>query len=322
MRRSCLKYVLCCIPCLVVGLACADEYRNEPIKPIPHETRLRPDKIKLGDRLFHDVRLSGDDSVSCASCHVLSGNGADGRVRAIGIGGATGPIRTPTVYNSRFNFVQFWDGRAANLEEQAGGPIHNPSEMGSNWDQVITKLRKDTDFVREFRSTYEDGISAGNISDAIATFERSLTTPDSPFDRFLRGDDQAITELQKHGYAVFKSLGCIACHQGANVGGNMYGRMGAMGDYFGDRGNPTDSDLGRFNVTGDDEDKYLFKVPGLRLASRGGPYFHDGGAENLGDAINIMARYQLGRSISDSDVAAIESFLESLTGNHPRLRAP
>jgi cytochrome c peroxidase len=295
---------------------------NEPIQPLQQIDDLNPDIIALGDKLFNDVRLSADDTISCASCHILSINGSDSRSSSLGIGGVLGPVKAPTVWNSGFNFVQFWDGRAVTLEEQAAGPIHNPIEMGSSWAQVITKLQQDPAVVSAFNASYPDGITPDNIQDSIATFERSLVTINSPFDRWLLGDDSALSDEALRGYHLFKSYGCISCHQGQNVGGNMFATMGAMGrGYFTERGGEiTKSDLGRYNVTGESSDKHMFKVPSLRLAVRQSHFFHDGSSTSLTDAIQTMAHHQLGRTISDRDITAITSFLESLVGEHSRLR--
>ncbi len=294
---------------------------NEPLLPLQPFKNLDPAKVALGDRLYHDVRLSADNSTSCASCHDLSTNGSDSRASSIGIGGAVGPIKAPTVYNAAYNFVQFWDGRAATLEEQAAGPVHNPIEMGSNWEQVLDKLGRDEELVEAFEALYPDGLTPDNITSAIADFERSLITADSPFDRWLKGDESALNELELRGYQLFKSYGCSSCHQGRNVGGNLYASMGAIGDYFGHRGRPVvEADLGRFNVTGEEADRHFFKVPSLRLVARQKYYFHDASQTRLSDAIRIMGRYQLGREIPDQDIDAINAFLHALVGSHPRMR--
>jgi cytochrome c peroxidase len=292
------------------------EGMGEPILPIPvpEFTTLEKAQIALGRTLFNEPRLSHDNSTSCASCHSLDLAGADGQRVSTGIRGTMGSVNAPTVINSVFNFAQFWDGRAATLEEQAAGPVHNPIEMGSNWDEVLEKLQRDEGYPARFAALYADGLTAENIQRAIALFEHSLVTVDAPFDRYLRGDQQAISDEAKRGYRLFKSYGCIACHQGKNVGGNMYARMGAVDNYFISKQKLEPSDMGRFNVTGDEGDQYVFKVPGLRLVTRTGPYFHDGSAATLEGAINTMARYQLGRRISHEDSSLIIHFLESLSG--------
>jgi cytochrome c peroxidase len=297
------------------------DIRNEAIKPLPLKLDLNLKLVTLGDRLFHDTQLSQDNSISCASCHQLSLGGTDHQARSTGVGGVLGGIKAPTVYNSGFNFVQFWDGRANTLEEQASGPVHNTQEMASNWPEVIRKLNADPQVVEAFAELFPDGITPQAIVSAIAEFERSLVTADSRFDRWLRGDDTAIDNFELRGYRLFKDYGCISCHQGVNVGGNLYAYMGAMGDYFADRGRKVvEADLGRFNVTKKVEDKHFFKVPSLRLAAINPPYFHDGSVSKLSEAVQIMGRYQLGREIPQDEVVAIVAFLYTLVGEHRRLK--
>jgi cytochrome c peroxidase len=298
---------------LMVLAPASAQVLNEPIQPLPEKLDLDAGKVSLGRALFHDKRLSKDNSISCASCHDLAKGGVDGRKSALGIKGQVGPINTPTVLNSGFNFRQFWNGRAATLEEQAAGPVHNPGEMGSNWQEVLGKLGQDAKVVGLFKSVYADGLQPRNIQDSIATFERSLVTP-SRFDRYLRGETNAITEDERRGYQLFKNYGCVACHQGINVGGNMYQTFGVLGNYFKDRGNITDADLGRYAVTKNELDRYVFKVPSLRNVALTAPYFHDGSAPTLEAAVEIMFRYQLGRPAPAADKASIISFLKSLTG--------
>lgn len=293
-------------------------WRAGPFAPLPDLPDVDPQKVRLGEVLFHDPRLSTDDTVSCATCHDLNHGGADGRETALGIDDQEGPINTPTVFNSAYNFSQFWDGRADNLEQQAAGPVHNPVEMGSNWTEVTAKLSADPKIKAAFRDLYPDGITADNIVDAIATFERTLVTVDSPFDRFLLGDQTAIDAEAKRGYELFQSYGCSSCHQGLNVGGNMYQTMGAMGDYFGDRGDENETDQGRFHVTGREMDRHVFKVPSLRMVVHTAPYFHDGAANTLEEAVELMAKYQLGRDIPPEDLKPIVAFLHTLAGEYKR----
>lgn len=289
---------------------------REPIKPIPTTLKLDARKVALGDKLFHDVRLSRDNSISCASCHALDKGGTDRRERSLGLKDAEGPINAPTVFNSGFNFKQFWDGRAENLEAQVDGPTQAEAEMGSKWEDVVQKLRADAGYTAAFKQNYPDGVQRQNVKDAIAEFERSLITPNARFDRWLRGDDQAITTEELEGYRKFKSYGCASCHQGVNVGGNMFETLGAVREYFAERGNVTKADLGRFNVTGKEEDKHVFKVPSLRNVALTPPYFHDGSAKTLDEAVRVMARYQLGRPLPDADAALIVKFLQTLTGEY------
>jgi len=297
--------------------ASAGESRaDEPIKPIPTTLKLNGRKVALGSKLFHEVRLSRDNSISCASCHSLEKGGTDRRTRSVGLKDAEGSINAPTVFNSGFNFKQFWDGRAENLETQVDGPTQAEAEMGSKWEDVLQKLRADAGYSAAFKDSYPDGVQRQNVKDAIAEFERSLITPNSRFDRWLRGDDKAITTEELEGYRKFKSYGCSSCHQGVNVGGNMFETLGAVREYFAERGNVTKADLGRFNVTGKEEDRHVFKVPSLRNVALTPPYFHDGSAKTLDAAVRAMARYQLGRPLPDADAALIAKFLQTLTGEY------
>lgn len=182
--------------------------RNEPITPLPANQDLQQAKVSLGEQLFHDPLLSGDNTISCASCHSLATGGTDQLVHSIGVDGKKSSVNSPTVFNSGLNFVQFWDGRAATLEEQIDGPLNNPDEMDSNWDDALRKLRESSAYVNSFAAVYSDGIQAANVRDAIATFERSLTTPNSRFDRYLRGENNALTAEEYEGYRLFKDYGC------------------------------------------------------------------------------------------------------------------
>lgn len=288
----------------------------QALRPLPELPPLRPERVALGARLFVDTRLSADYSLACISCHRFDLGGADGLPVSVGILGREGGINAPSVFNSGLNFVQFWDGRALTLQEQAAGPIHNPLEMGASWSLVIERLGADESMRQAFRQAYPDGLTAANIADALASFEQSLLTLDSPFDRYLRGDEEALDELARAGYQRFRDFGCVSCHQGVLLGGNMFQKFGVLGDYFADR--PlTAADLGRYNVTGREEDRHVFKVPGLRNVALTAPYFHDGSAPTLEVAVAIMGRYQLGRDLAAEDVKAIVAFLNSLTGRIP-----
>ena len=285
---------------------------TEPLLPLPDTPPLPQAKVRLGEALFFEPRLSRDNSISCGNCHDLKHGGVDRKQFSLGLNKAMGNVNAPTVFNASLNFTQFWDGRAASLEEQAAGPVHNPIEMDSSWPEVIGKLEKDAGYRRKFAEIYVDGIKAANIVDAIATYERTLLTP-SRFDRYLRGDTQAITELELTGYRKFKEYGCTSCHQGVNAGGNMYQKFGVLDDYFSGK-KVGKADLGRYNVTGLEEDRHVFKVPALRNVAVTPPYFHNGSELELGDAVKIMGQYQLGRELTPEDVRAIVAFLNSLTG--------
>lgn len=293
---------------------------SEPIAPLPKTISLDQAKVAIGKKLFSDPRLSRDGSISCASCHILERAGTDGQIRSFGINAAQGLRNTPTVFNSGFGFRQFWDGRALTLEEQVDGPLTNPVEMGSSWKQVIDKLKSDPVYVDLFRNAYrEEGISKTSISDALATFQRALVTPNAPFDRWLRGETGAISSEAVRGYALFKSYGCISCHQGAAVGGNMFERVGLVHNFFADRGRNDQSDQGRFNQTNEEDDRHEFKVPSLRNVALTAPYFHDGSVATLPDAIRLMGYYQLGVKLPQEDIRLMEAFLQTLTGEKPEV---
>ena len=282
----------------------------EPISPIPLTIEVDKQKVQLGKKLFFDTILSRDNTISCASCHDLENGGDDGLKFSFGIKGQEGDINAPTVLNSVYNFRQFWNGRAENLAHQSWGPIENPVEMGNTFRQLIATL-KETPYKKQFDDIYADGITKINIGDAIAEFEKTLITPNAPFDKYLRGDKSAITQNQKEGYELFKSKGCIACHHGINVGGNLYNKFGVMK-------NAQSKRLGRYEVTKKESDKYYFKVPSLRNVEHTAPYLHDGRFENLENVVKFMARYQLGRIITKDEIEKITSFLKSLSGEIPK----
>jgi len=303
-------------PAVVGTIATPKALDREPVKPIPLTVNLDARKVALGRDLFNEPKLSRDGSVSCATCHNLQTGGDDGRALPVGIGGKKGTINAPTVFNSGASFKQFWDGRANNLEEQVNGPVLAQHEMGTTWEEVVRKLQATPQYASAFAVIYRDGVQAANIRNALAEFERSLITPNSRFDRFLRGDDTALVASEKEGYRKFKSYGCTSCHQGVNLGGNMFETLGAMADYFADRGDITPADLGRFNTTGREEDRYVFKVPTLRNIALTAPYLHDGSAPTLEAAVKVMVRYQLGRDLPPEDLAQIVEFLKTLTGEY------
>lgn len=286
------------------------------ILPIEPAVGLDPKKVSLGAKLYNDPILSEDNIISCATCHRLDAGGTNGLPMSVGIAGGIERINVPTVFNSSLNFRQFWDGRAKTLEEQVTGPLENPLEMGSNWPSVISRLKASSDYVEQFSGSYDEGITQETVSHAISEFERSLVTPDSDFDLYIKGDETALSQQQLAGLKLFEELGCISCHQGQGIGGNMFQRMGAKLDYFAGRDDLTEFDMGRFNATGDEFDRHRFKVPSLRNIALTAPYFHDSSAATLEDAIQTMVRYQLGRRLKDTDIQSIKAFLESLTGKY------
>lgn len=295
----------------------ADAFRHEAVQPITTTFPVNPAKVALGDKLYHDTRLSGDDTVSCASCHALDKGGVDRLDVSVGVGGSKGPINAPTVFNSAFNVHQFWDGRAADLQEQAGGPPMNPLEMAStSWQQIVGKLAQDAPLSAEFAALYPDGITAKNITDAIAEFEKTLVTPNSRFDLFLKGQSDALSRVEQEGYALFKEAKCATCHVGEAMGGQSFELMGVKKDYFADRGNVSEVDHGRYNVTKDPKDMHRFKVPTLRNVALTAPYFHDASARTLEEAVDKMAEYQVGVKLSKDEVGKIVAFLNTLNGQY------
>lgn len=278
----------------------------EVITPIPLDVNIDVKKADLGKELFFDVRLSKDDTISCHSCHLLNQGGVDNKKLSDGVEGKLSIINTPTVFNSIFSFTQFWNGRSKNLHEQVFGPISDPNEMAMSFEELEIKLRK-TDYLKKFFSIYKDGITINNIADAIVEYEKTLITPNSPFDKYLRGDETAISDKAKRGYQIFKEQGCIACHHGRNVGGNLYAKFGVVSEV-------ETKSKGRYEVTKNEEDLYYFKVPSLRNIELTYPYLHDGRFETLEDTVKFMANYQLGKSLDKEQISDIISFLVSLTG--------
>ena len=292
---------------------------EEPISPIPETVDVNPEKVELGRRLFHDPILSKDGTISCASCHDLATGGDDGRRISLGVDDKPGKVNSPTVFNAGMNFKQFWDGRARTLEHQIDGPVQSAFEMGSLWPDVIARLYKDEDYPGLFKNIYPNTIDRRNVKDAIVEYIMSLNTPNSRFDRWLKGEKNALNSQEKRGYELFKDYGCVSCHQGANVGGNMFQVFGVLNDYFKKRGDITDADLGRYNITGNEEDRHSFKVPSLRMAAMTAPYLHDGNAKTLRDAVDAMFEFQLGREAPDRDKDDIVAFIKTLVGEHEEL---
>jgi cytochrome c peroxidase len=285
-------------------------------KPVHAATTTgRDPKVELGKKLFLDPRLSHDGRVSCDSCHDLRRYGVDGTALSIGIGHQTGTRNAPTVYNAFANFTQFWDGRAATLEEQAKGPILNPAEMGSHEEEVAAVLAQAPDYDAPFKKAFpgtENVKDLDHVAIAIAAFERTLVTP-SRWDAFLLGDSRALSREEQQGLKVFINSGCMVCHTGVNLGGASFERLGVVEPW------PNTSDRGRMNVTGSPSDSMLFKVPTLRNVSRTAPYFHDGSAATLAEAVQRMGRHQLGLDLNEAETGAIVAWLDTLTGDLPAM---
>jgi cytochrome c peroxidase len=269
--------------------------------------------------LYNDVRLSVDNSISCASCHDLSKGGTDNKPFSEGVGGQFGGINAPTVFNATFNFVQFWDGRAVDLAAQAAGPPTNPVEMAhKSWRDIENILSADKEFAQAFTAVYTDGVTEANICNAIAEYEKTLITPNSPFDLYLKGNAEAMTEAQIKGYELFKNNSCATCHAGVNFGGLSYEYMGTHKDYFAARGTElTEEDYGRGKQEEDVFFDHRFKTPGLRNVALTAPYFHDATQTTLLDAVNAMVEYQTSETISNEEAEQIVEFLNALTGEIP-----
>ena len=318
MKKSALVFFslllfswLCCKnPALVV--------KDEPIKPIPVAEKFDEKKVELGKMLYFEPRLSKSGWISCNSCHNLAMGGDDNMPTSIGHKWQLGPINAPTVLNAKYNLAQFWDGRAADLKEQAAGPIANPKEMSFTHNFAVEAVASIPEYVKLFEGVYgSDEVDLDRITDAIAAFEETLTTPNSPFDKWLKGDNAALSEAAVKGYTLFKDIGCIQCHAGIGVGGESFSKMGTYKPYDKDTEN-----LGRYNVTGLEEDKYKFKVPLLRNIELTAPYFHDASAWSLEEAVAVMADYQFGKTLTAGEMNNMVAFLKSLTGKQPELIYP
>ncbi|RUO22977.1 cytochrome C biogenesis protein CcsA [Aliidiomarina minuta] len=296
----------------------ADRVANEPIKPIQAVQVDDPEKVALGKKLFFEPRLSRSGFISCNSCHNLSRGGSDNLPTSIGHNWQQGPINSPTVLNSSLSMAQFWDGRAETLQEQAAGPIDNPLEMAFTHTLAVEVLRSIPAYLDLFEGVYNTrDINIDHVTDAIAVFEETLVTPNGRFDQWLKGDDEALTEQELAGYKTFKEIGCAACHYGEAVGGKDFHRMGIVNQYATE--NPSQ---GRYEVTGDESDRFSFKVPTLRNVELTYPYFHDGAVWTLEEATEIMAYLQLGRELPEQDIDNMVAFMKTLTGEQPQIQVP
>jgi cytochrome c peroxidase len=303
---------------LAIGLPAAWAAANEPIQPIPPAKVTNPAMVELGKKLYFDPRLSKSGFISCNSCHNLSMGGSDNLKTSIGDHWKQGPINAPTVLNSSMNVAQFWDGRAADLKAQAGGPIANPGEMGFTHKLAVDVIKSIPGYVADFKKSFgSDKVDIDRITQAIAAFEETLVTPNSRFDKWLKGDKKALTANEQAGYKLFKDSGCIACHNGPAVGGNSFQKLGVVEPYK--TNNPAE---GRVAVTGKDADRFNFKVPTLRNVELTYPYFHDGAADTLPEAVNTMGRVQLGKHFTPEENAKIVAFLKTLTGDQPDFKMP
>lgn len=293
-------------------------FAKEPIDPIPPVKNINLAQVELGKKLFFDPRLSKSGFISCNSCHNLGMGGTDNLKTSIGHKWHQGPINSPTVLNSSMNIAQFWDGRAEDLKAQAGGPIANPGEMASSHTLAVDVLESIPEYVIEFKQTFgKDHINIDQVTEAIAEFEKTLVTPNSRFDQWLLGNKDALTSKELAGYKLFKDSGCVACHYGPAVGGLSFQIMGVVEPY-----ETKSTAEGLIAVTGKDADRFKFKVPTLRNVELTYPYFHDGEAETLTEAVDVMGRLQLGKKFSSAENANIVAFLKTLTGDQPSFLLP
>jgi cytochrome c peroxidase len=291
---------------------------DEPIQPVAAAKPKNPALVELGKKLYFDPRLSKSGFISCNSCHNLSMGGTDNLKTSIGHNWQQGPINSPTVLNSSMNVAQFWDGRAADLKAQAGGPIANPGEMAFTHELAVEVLHSMPGYLAEFKKAFgSDKIDIDRVTTAIAAFEETLVTPDSRFDKWLKGDRKALSKQELAGYQLFKDSGCTACHNGSAVGGGSFQKLGVVEPYK--TSNPA---VGRMGVTGNEADRFYFKVPTLRNVELTYPYFHDGAAATLKDAVDTMGRIQLGKNFTADENAKIVAFLKTLTGTQPTFTLP
>jgi cytochrome c peroxidase len=302
--------------CAAVVAPLAETADGEPVTPVPAVEGLDPAKIELGRRMFHDVRLSRGERISCAACHDLARGGDDGRGRSTAADGRPLDFNTSTVFNAALNARLNWRGNFRTLQEQNEAVLLDPRLMNATWPDLLAKLRADADHLMAFNARYGAPPAREHVLDALATFQRSLLTPDARFDRHLRGEPGAISADEARGYQLFKAYGCIACHQGVNVGGNLFQKFGVFHDPFAERGSVDASDLGRYTITGREADRNVFRVPSLRNVAVTAPYFHDGRAASLSQAVETMARSQLGRELPGGDIDLIVKFLRTLTGRY------
>ena len=316
------------VSALVLAGSVSVAFAAEPlptVAPAPADNPTTAEKVELGKMLYHDPRLSSTGTVSCASCHNTMLGGEDNRPNSMGVNGQTGGRSAPTVWNSAFNHVQFWDGRAASLEEQAAGPVTNPIEMGmKSWDDVVARLKTIEGYQAAFAAAFgPESISKDTATKAIAAYERTLITPNSAYDKYVGGDQNAMTEQQIRGMEKAIELGCTGCHSGPAFNGpGMFQKFPMHSNQYFEAQYHFSQDLGVAEVSKKAEDQHLFKVPTLRNVALTAPYFHNGSVKTLEEAVKIMAKLQLDKDLSKEDVADIVAFLNALTGPFPKQQMP
>ncbi len=301
------------------------------VAPAPEDNPTTPEKVALGKMLYMDPRFSSTGTVSCNSCHNIMEGGEDSRPVSMGVHGKTGGRNAPTVWNSAFHSVQFWDGRVNLLEDQAKGPVTNPVEMGvSDLDKAMSRVRAIPGYKPEFEKAFgKNSMTVENAAKAVAAFERTLITPDSAYDRYVKGDKKALTAQQKRGMEKFAATGCTGCHSGPAFNGpkqpfgqGNYAKFPTFSDNKYVNQYHLDADKGRIEATGKPEDAHMFRVATLRNISDTAPYFHNGSVNDLHEAVRIMAKTQLNQDLADKDVDDIVAFLNALTGKYPEITMP
>lgn len=316
---------------ILVTVASAQLQALPDTPPIPSNNPQTSEKIQLGKALYFDKRLSKDGTISCNSCHNVMGSGTDNKQFSSGVGGKKGGRNSPTVWNAAFMSVQFWDGRAKSLEEQAKGPMTNPVEMAmENHDAVVKRIKSSPEYVRDFEKVFgKDSVNIDNIVKAIAAYERTLITPNSAFDKFIKGDQNAMSAAAQRGMAKVQEVGCMACHMGPNFAGpqlpegqGFYQKFPTFADNEYEKKYKFTQDLGRYDVTKSDSDKHMFRVPTWRNVALTAPYFHNGSVKTLDEAVRVMAKTQLNKDLKKDEVSDIVAFLKSLTGERPKQTTP
>jgi len=322
------RYVVAWLVALTISFGveavCALDHANprEPLAPLEIPNRLDTSKVELGAALFSDPILSGMNKLSCITCHDLTKGGTVNAKRTIGYKGRLHRFNAPTIFNVGNNYRLGWRGDFTSLEDQNERVLLDENLMAATWPTLLSRLRASPHYSSSFDRIYGHPIQRADVLDALATFQRSLVTPNSPFDRYLKGDDGALTQNEIEGYHLFKEYGCVSCHQGSNIGGNMFQKFGIFSPPS-MASSENDGDLGRFTLTGKEDDRGVFRVPSLRNVAVTAPYFHDGRVSSLPEAVEIMGRSQLGRRLTSHDVDSLVAFLNTLTGeyNGHRLQA-
>ncbi|MGD8641856.1 MAG: cytochrome-c peroxidase [Gammaproteobacteria bacterium] len=333
MNRTLTAMAVCIVGLFVVSHA-ANAFEVLPkTPPVPEDNPVTPEKVQLGKQLYFDPRLSKDGTLSCNSCHNVMANGTDNRPVSVGVNAQKGGRSAPTVWNAAFLTTQFWDGRAATLEDQAKGPILNPIEMGMpDPETAVNRIKNIPGYVKQFENVFggKDPVTYDNIAKAIATFERTLITPDSPFDQFVNGDKNALSAPAKRGMQLVESVGCTSCHTGVNFAGPSSLSMGEgffqkfpvfPGSKYEKQYRLTE-DSGLHSVTKKEEDKSIWRVPTWRNVALTAPYFHNGSVASLDEAVRVMGKTQLNQDLKDKEVKDIVAFLNSLTGEFPNISMP